>query len=145
MAVGHFMMAFESLLFPALFLLVFGVGVFKPNTTSQVGMLYAPRDHRRDRAYSIFYVGINVGAFLSPLICGTLGETVGWHYGFGAAGVGMLIALAIYLIGWRDLPADKLAEAKAHHQEKQPLTHDDWRAVLALLLTCLPLTLYWAC
>ncbi len=108
MAFGHFMMAFESLLFPALFLLVIGVGIFKPNTTSQVGSLYAPGDHRRDRAYSIFYVGINVGAFLSPLVCGSLGENVGWHYGFGAAGVGMLIALAVYLPGLKTLPEDEL-------------------------------------
>ena len=145
MALGHFMMAFEQLLFPALFLLIVGVGVFKTNTTSQVGMLYAPGDHRRDRAYSIFYVGINIGAFLSPLVCGSLGEGWGWHYGFGAAGVGMLIALAIYIAGWRNLPPDRLAEAKAHRQDKRPLTRDEWRSVAALILTCLPLTFFWAC
>ena len=66
---------------------------FKPNISTQVGGLYAPGDPRRDRAYSIFYVGINVGAFLAPLVCGTLGEKVGWHYGFAAAGVGMCIGL----------------------------------------------------
>ena len=104
MALGHFMMAVESLLFPALLLLVFGGGMFKPNTTSQVGSLYAPGDTRRDSAYSIFYVGINIGAFLSPLVCGTLGETVGWHYGFAAAGVGMLFALAVYLCGLQHAP-----------------------------------------
>ena len=69
------------------------LGCFKPNISTQVGGLYAPGDHRRDRAYSIFYVGINVGAFLAPLVCGTLGEEVGWHYGFAAAGVGMCIGL----------------------------------------------------
>ncbi|MSP95591.1 MAG: MFS transporter, partial [Alphaproteobacteria bacterium] len=104
MGFGHFMMAFEALLFPALFLLVVGGGLFKTNTTAQVGTLYAPGDPRRDRAYSIFYVGVNIGAFIAPLIIGTLGETIGWHYGFGAAGIGMLIALAIYLIGFNQLP-----------------------------------------
>ena len=131
MALGHFMMAVESLLFPALFLLVGGGGIFKPNTTGQVGSLYAPGDHRRDRAYSIFYVGVNVGAFFAPLVCGTLGEEVGWHYGFGAAGVGMLIALAVYLFGFNHLPEDELTKSKAAHREKVPLTRDERRGVMA--------------
>ena len=89
MAVGHFMMAFEPLFLFALLVLILGNGAFKPNISTQVGALYAPGDPRRDRAFSIFYVGINLGAFLAPLVCGTLGEEVGWHYGFAAAGVGM--------------------------------------------------------
>ena len=109
MAVGHFMMAFEPLLLFALALLILGNGAFKPNMSSQVGELYPPGDPRRDRAYSIFYVGINLGAFLAPLVCGTLGERVGWHYGFGAAGVGMLIGLAIYLYASPKLPPDRLS------------------------------------
>ena len=104
MALGHFMMAFEPLLLFALLTLILGNGAFKPNISTQVGALYAPGDPRRDRAYSIFYVGINIGAFLAPLICGTLGEELGWHYGFAAAGVGMLIALAIYLAGFAAFP-----------------------------------------
>ena len=98
MAVGHFMMAFEPLFLFALTMLILGNGCFKPNMSAQVGTLYAPGDPRRDRAYSIFYVGINLGAFLAPLVCGTLGEAVGWHWGFGAAGVGMIIGLVTYLI-----------------------------------------------
>ena len=145
MAFGHFMMAVESLLFPALLLLIIGGGIFKPQTTSQVGSLYAPGDHRRDRAYSIFYVGVNVGAFIAPLICGTLGEEVGWHYGFGAAGVGMLVALAVYLYGFSALPEDELTKAREQHREKQPLTRDERRSVMALIFLCIPLTLYWAC
>jgi proton-dependent oligopeptide transporter, POT family len=97
MAIGHFMMAVEQLFLFALLALILGSGCFKPNISTQVGGLYAPGDERRDRAYSIFYVGINLGAFLAPLICGTLGEKAGWHYGFVAAGVGMLIGLSIYL------------------------------------------------
>src|ERR1700716_1539147 len=77
MALGHFMMAFESLLLFALLTLILGNGAFKPNMSAQVGTLYAPGDPRRDRAYSIFYVGINLGAFLAPLVCGTLGEEAG--------------------------------------------------------------------
>ena len=142
MAFGHFMMASEALLFPALTLLIFGGGLFKTNTSSQVGLLYRADDSRRDSGYTIFYIGINLGAFLAPFICGTLGEEVGWHWGFAAAGVGILCALAVYFIGWKHLPPDagrvtKVAAAK--------LTRQDWRAVSALLLLVIPLTLYWAC
>src|SRR6185295_20380188 len=91
MAIGHFMMAFEPLFLLALLVLILGNGAFKPNISTQVGSLYAPGDARRDRAFSIFYVGVNLGAFFSPLVCGTLGSVYGWHYGFAAAGVGMLI------------------------------------------------------
>ncbi len=145
MAIGHFMMAFESLLFIALFVLVIGVGIFKPNTTSQVGSLYEAGDHRRDRAYSIFYVGVNVGAFLAPFVCGTLGEEVGWHYGFGAAGVGMLIALGVYAFGYGALPEDELTKRETAPAERKPLTREDWRAVWAMIVLCIPVTLYWAC
>src|SRR4029079_15090904 len=86
MAVGHFMMAFEPLFLIALTVLILGNGAFKPTMSAQVGGLYAPGDHRRDRAYSIFYVGINLGAFLAPLVCGTLGEEIGWAHAFGADG-----------------------------------------------------------
>ena len=79
MAIGHFLMAFESLFLVALLLLILGNGGFKPNISTQVGALYAPDDHRRDRAYSIFYVGINIGAFLAPLVCGALAASLGWH------------------------------------------------------------------
>src|SRR5271167_4939554 len=118
MAIGHFMMAVEQLFVFALLALILGNGCFKPNISTQVGGLYAPSDHRRDRAYSIFYVGINVGAFLAPLVCGTLGETVGWHYGFAAAGVGMCIGLFTYLYAWPLLPEDELH--KAARKEPRP-------------------------
>src|ERR1700761_8229594 len=109
MAFGHFMMASERLFLFALLALILGSGCFKPNISTQVGGLYAPGDPRRDRAYSIFYVGINLGAFLAPLICGTLGEEAGWHYGFAAAGVGMCIGLCIYLYALPTLPQDTLS------------------------------------
>ena len=146
MAVGHFMMAFEPLFLFALLMLILGNGAFKPNMSAQVGSLYHPGDPRRDRAYSIFYVGINLGAFLAPLVCGTLGEEVGWHYGFGAAGVGMTVALVIYLYALysRSLPPDELHKAKALAHEKLPLTRVEWESVLALIVVCIPVTLFWA-
>jgi POT family proton-dependent oligopeptide transporter len=143
MAFGHFMMAFESLLFPALLVLILGGGLFKTNTTAQVGMLYEEGDSRRDRAYSIFYVGVNLGAFIAPLIAGTLGEEVGWHYGFASAGVGMLIALGVYLLGWGDLPKEGLRESKL--VERKPLSGEEWKSVGALVLLVIPITLWWAC
>src|SRR6266849_1628244 len=140
MAAGHFMMAFEPLLLFALLTLILGNGAFKPNMSAQVGDLYAPGDPRRDRAYSIFYVGINLGAFLAPLVCGTLGEKAGWHYGFGAAGVGMLIGLAIYLYAAPSLPRDEITPAAA----RAPLMREERRAIVALLVLFMPTTLFWA-
>ena len=144
MAIGHFMMAVEQLFLFALLALILGSGAFKPNISTQVGGLYAPGDRRRDRAYSIFYVGINVGAFLAPLVCGTLGEQVGWHYGFAAAGVGMLIGLSIYLYAMPLLPPDELQMAKAAHSQKRPLDRNEWRAVIAILVLFVPTALFWA-
>src|SRR4029079_4843659 len=144
MAAGHFIMAFDRWFFAALLLLILGNGAFKPNISTQVGGLYAPGDPRRDRAFSIFYVGINVGAFLAPLVCGTLGELLGWHYGFAATGVGMLIGLAIYLYAMPLLPLDELQKAEAAHVARKPLDRDEWRAIIALLCLCLPNTRFWA-
>jgi POT family proton-dependent oligopeptide transporter len=144
MAIGHFMMAFESLFLPALLTLIIGNGAFKPNISTQVGGLYAPGDHRRDRAYSIFYVGINLGAFFSPLICGTLGEKIGWHYGFGAAGVGMVIGLFIYLYGQRHLPPEEPVARRQAEKTKAPFTREEWKAVIALLILWFPTVLFWA-
>jgi POT family proton-dependent oligopeptide transporter len=168
MAAGHFMMAFEPLFLFALTLLILGNGCFKPNMSAQIGSLYAPGDPRLDRAYSIFYVGINLGAFLAPLVCGTLGEEVGWHYGFGAAGVGMTIALVIYLYALHSaaLPPDELHRRRLARAPRQPPTgyaphqfgdprgaprtgqderrRNEWHAIIALLILFLPNTLFWA-
>jgi POT family proton-dependent oligopeptide transporter len=144
MALGHFMMASEQLFLFALLALILGNGCFKPNISTQVGGLYAPGDHRRDRAYSIFYVGINVGAFLAPLVCGTLGEKVGFHYGFAAAGVGMCIGLCVYLYAFPLLPQDELEKRRAAHAEPPPLTPEQWRAIVALLVLFVPNILFWA-
>src|SRR5215469_6487054 len=143
MALGHFMMAFEPLFLFALLALILGNGAFKPNISTQVGRLYAPGDQRRDRAYSVFYVGINLGAFFSPLVCGTLGEEFGWGYGFSAAGVGMLIALSIYLCALRILPPDEPQLAQTHAARPR-LTSEERRGVTALLLLFIPVTFFWA-
>jgi POT family proton-dependent oligopeptide transporter len=144
MAVGHFMMAFESLFLLALATLIIANGAFKPNIVTQVGGLYAPGDHRRDRAYSIFYVGINIGAFLAPLVCGTLGEELGWHYGFLAAGVGMTVGLAVYLTALPLLPADEIHKLQAAGLGRAPLDRSQWRTIAALAVLFVPTTLFFA-
>ena len=144
MAAGHFMMAFEPLFLIALTTLIIANGAFKPNIVTQVGGLYAPGDQRRDLAYSIFYVGINVGAFLAPLVCGTLGEALGWHYGFLAAGVGMTIALAVYLFALPLLPPDEMHRLQAAGLDKQPLDRSEWRSIVALAVLFVPTTLFFA-
>ena len=105
MALGHFLMAIEGAFLFALLCLVLGCGMFKGNIASQVGSLYKPDDLRRADAFQIFYLGINAGVIASPLVVGTLGEVWGWHYGFAAAGVGMLLAIGIYLSGQKYLRA----------------------------------------
>jgi POT family proton-dependent oligopeptide transporter len=101
MAAGHFMMAFEPLFFPALATIALGNGLFLPSLPSQIDDLYERGDPRIGWAFNVYYVGVNIGGFLAPLVCGVLGETLGWHWGFGAAGVGMCVGLAVYLWGQR--------------------------------------------
>lgn len=142
MVAGHFMMAFEHLFLLALLLLILGNGAFKPNISTQVGGLYATDDPRRDRAYSIFYVGINVGAFFSPLVCGSLGENVGWHYGFASAGVGMAIGLATYVAGLPRLPKQRFQDPPV--EAEKPANPDLRRSLLGLAILLIPSTLFWA-
>ena len=136
MAAGHFLMAFETAFLFALLCLVLGCGMFKGNIASQVGALYKPEDLRRADAFQIFYLGINAGVIISPLIVGSLGEKVGWHYGFAAAGVGMLLAIGIYLSGQKYLRASdnnpRLASVK--NVPKAKLTKQEWTSVIALIL-----------
>ncbi|HMA55932.1 MAG TPA: peptide MFS transporter, partial [Pseudolabrys sp.] len=139
MAIGHFMMAFERLFLFALGLLILGNGAFKPNISTQVGALYAPGDRRRDRAFSIFYVGINLGAFLAPLVCGTFGEELGWHYGFAAAGIGMTFGLLIYIAATPHLPEEAFAR-----RSRAPLDRNARQSIVALLLLFMPVSLFWA-
>ncbi|MBI5241770.1 MAG: peptide MFS transporter [Elusimicrobia bacterium] len=140
MAAAEFMLMKQSLFFPALLLMIVGNGFFKPNISTQVGGLYPQGDHRRDRAFSIFYVGINVGATLSPLIAGTLGENYAPYgrWGFCSAGVGMLLGLAVYMWGQRHLAPDNLMKraASAEPKKVEPLTKDEWKKIGALVAVC---------
>ncbi len=124
MAAGHFSMALPPLLDLALVLLVLGNGFFKPNISTLVGGLYGPDDPRRDGGFTLFYMGINLGAFLAPLVCGTLGEKFGWHWGFAAAGVGMLLAVGVFTAG----------HASLRHRGRagRRLRPADWWLVLSL-------------
>lgn len=144
MAIGHFLMASENMFLLALLFLILGNGCFKPNISTQVGGLYPEGDPRRDGAFTIFYMGINLGAFLSPLVCGTLGQKVGWHYGFGAAGVGMMIGLLVYWLGSGLLPTDSRQQLENDKQEKRPLTKGEWNAVYALIFLCFLNIMFWA-
>jgi POT family proton-dependent oligopeptide transporter len=143
MAAGHFLMAFEPAFLFALLCLILGCGMFKGNIASQVGSLYKPDDLRRADAFQIFYLGINAGVIASPLIVGTLGEVWGWHYGFAAAGVGMLLATAIYLSGQKYLRGEEIEKRAAaaaspaqiaSAARTAKLTGRDWRAVIALIV-----------
>lgn len=135
MALGHFLMAFDASFLFALLCLIIGSGLFKGNIASQVGALYKPEDLRRADAFQIFYLGINAGVIASPLIVGTLGEVYGWHYGFGAAGVGMLIALVIYVAGQQHLPKEHFEPQGAKSEApKEKLQRGDWMAVAALII-----------
>jgi len=120
MSFGHFLMASESLLYFALAAIALGNGLFLPSLPSQIDDLYAKDDPRRGSAYNFYYVGINVGGLLAPLVCGTLGELYGWHWGFGAAGVGMLLGLAIYTLGARWLPPERPKPRDVAPAERMP-------------------------
>lgn len=145
MAAGEFMLTQDSLFFFGLLALIIGNGGFKPNISTQVGNLYKPGDSRIDRAYSIFYVGINVGAALGPFICGTLAQSVDWHWGFFAAGVGVSLAVIWYFFALRTLPPDRITKARQTHAAKvrTKLTADDWKAIGALVLLIIPSALFW--
>ncbi|HET9418551.1 MAG TPA: peptide MFS transporter [Chthoniobacterales bacterium] len=141
MAAGHFLMAFDVTFLLALTCLLTGVGCFKGNLASQVGALYSTGDNRRADAFQIYYIFINAGVIISPLIAGTLGEVYGWHWGFGAAGVGMLIGLTIYLSGRKHLPPDSAVVEKSASAAKPRLTRREKLAIVALLVLLPVLTM----
>ncbi|CAN5464020.1 hypothetical protein BH10PLA2_BH10PLA2_22480 [soil metagenome] len=154
MALGHFLMTFTRLpaLFSALLLLVVGCGLLTPPLTSQVGLLYKPHDPRRDAGYTLFYMGINLGAFASPILCGWLVENTRgrYHAGFALAGFGMLLALVTYLVGLRWVVEldQKTSENSDRHQPGVPGLADrpttlssSWlNRAAPLLLTALGIT-----
>ena len=141
MSLGHFLMAFEVSFLGALACLLVGVGCFKGNIASQVGELYAPGDLRRADAFQIFLLGVNVAVIVSPLVCGTLGQKVAWHWGFGAAGVGMLLGLTVYLSGRRWLPADPGVTRAPPAVPRPRLAGGELKTVLVLIALLVPLAL----
>ena len=144
MVLGHFLMAFEQTFVFAITCLVLGVGFFKGNIASQVGELYKAGDPRRAFAYQTFLLGVQISVFFAPLVCGFLGEKVAWHWGFGAAGIGMTVALFVYLSGRKNLPPDRVFDrAKERAAAPVPkLVGRDWATigVLILLVPLLSLT-----
>lgn len=135
MMIGHFLMAFPNFLYLAIGMLIIGNGYFKPNISSLLGRLYKPDDVRRDSGFSIFYVGINLGAFLAPLIVGYVGETINWHYGFAIAGFGMLAGLIQFYIG-----QNKIIKEDISSQSKK-LNPADWGIITLVSVINLPLIL----
>ena len=142
MALGQFALAASVIVAPeireatlqfGLALLILGNGFFKPNISTIVGTLYSDNDPRKDGAFTIFYMGINLGAFLSPLICGTLGETIGWEYGFASAGIGMLVGTA-----WFYFQSNQLGHVGFSPKEKDitklRLVGKDWNEVIAYII-----------
>jgi POT family proton-dependent oligopeptide transporter len=127
-ALGHYTLAFqgvETVFFSGLALIVLGTGLLKANISSIVGRLYGPDDERRDPGFTIFYMGINLGATISPFVCGYLGQRIGWHWGFGAAGVGMTLGLVQYVLGAKRLGSAGLPPETPKDAGKQ------WLAVIA--------------
>ncbi len=137
---GHLGMTIENseqIFYLSLALIVSGVGFLKPNISTMVGALYDEGDPRRDSGFTIFYMGINIGAFTATLLCGYLGEQVGWAYGFGAAGIGMLFGLIIFLWGQKYL--EGLAEPPSKkYLEKVPglkgITYEYWAYMSGILM-----------
>jgi POT family proton-dependent oligopeptide transporter len=152
-AAGHFTMAVPGLPFfyTGLGLIIIGTGLLKPNVSSMVGSLYTREDTRRDAGFSIFYMGINLGAFIAPLICGWLGQKANWHLGFGAAGVGMTIGLIQYVAGKKYLTpvsetksvASEIVSADAPPKPAK-LTGTDWARIAAIGILTLFALLFWA-
>ncbi len=155
-ACGHFSMAIDDMrtFYLGLVLIVMGTGLLKPNISTMVGSLYEEKDPRRDGGFSIFYMGINVGAMIAPLVCGTLGQRVGWHWGFGAAGVGMTLGLVQYVLGKKRLQKalDRIEAAKATPPpgpsgEKTPresFTRAEWNRIGVIGILFVFSTFFWA-
>ncbi|MBI2341647.1 MAG: peptide MFS transporter [Deltaproteobacteria bacterium] len=143
MAVGEFVLMSQSLFFLGLGLMALGTGLFKPNVSTQVGSLYAQGDHRRDRAFNVFYMGINIGAILSPLICGTLGELYGWKWGFMSAGIGVTLGLVVYVWGQKYLAPDLIMKKTENKEEVKPLAREEYIKMAALLPLCLLNVVFW--
>ncbi|MGA8806845.1 MAG: peptide MFS transporter [Thermoanaerobaculia bacterium] len=153
-AAGHFMMAYPSLptFYAGLISIVIGTGLLKPNVSGIVGTLYSKDDVRRDAGFSVFYMGINLGAFIAPLICGPLGQRVNWHYGFGAAGVGMTLGVIQYVLGKKHIAPGLARHAKDEVDERaaeaaagksSSFTPQEWRRISVIGILFFFSMLFW--
>lgn len=140
MTLGHLAMAFDQSFLLALLLLILGAGFLRGNLIAQVGRLYQTGDERLAAGLQIYVAMVNTGGFIAPIITGLLGQTWGWHFGFGFAGFGMLIGLAIYLAGSKYIPADP---PRREPRQSAPLSRSEWRTVFFLIGLLPALTLYW--
>ena len=134
---GHLGMTVESneqIFYLSLALIVSGVGFLKPNISTMVGALYEEGDPRRDSGFTIFYMGINIGAFTATLLCGYLGEQVGWAYGFGAAGIGMLFGLIIFLWGQKYLEGLAEPPSNKYLQKMNGISYESWAYISGILM-----------
>ena len=137
---GHLAMAFDQSFLLAMLLLILGAGFLRGNLIAQVGRLYASGDSRLAAGLQIYVAMVNTGGFIAPIITGLLGQTWGWHFGFGFAGFGMMVGLATYVLGSKYIPADP---PRREIQAAPPLTRAEWRTIGFLFALLLPLTLYW--
>ena len=147
-AAGHLTLALDNMtaFYSGLVLLISGVGCLKPNISSMVGSLYKPGDSRRDSGFTIFYIGINIGAATAPLIVGYIGEVYGWHYGFGLAGIGMLLGQTVYLLGQKHLKevGNFLPIKKEPGKSKtKALTKIEKDRVIVLLISFIIVIVFW--
>lgn len=146
---GHTILAIQQdwAFYTGLGLIIAGVGMLKPNISTMVGGLYKQGDDRRDQGFTIFYIGINIGAFASALLVGYIGETVGWHYGFGLAGIGMLIGMLVYQWGQKYLEGvgEYLGDADNPDKElmERPLTKIEKDRMLVMFLSFLIIIVFW--
>ena len=147
---GHSILAIEEIwaFYSGLVLIVIGVGMLKPNISTMVGGLYVKGDVRRDKGFTLFYIGINIGAFLASIIVGYVGEVHGWHYGFGLAGLGMFLGLVQYAVGQKHLEhvgnfLGKSKEKSDLDAFKKPLNKVEKDRVVVLLLSFLIVILFW--
>ncbi len=147
LCVGHAVLALNSVttFYLGCLFIICGVGCLKPNISTMVGALYTARDERRDLGFYIFYMGINIGGFLAPILCGYVGETINWHYGFGLAAIGMFIGQAVYLWGQRYLHGigERPARTESLSHPRAPLTAIERDRIKVLVISFALIILFW--
>ncbi|WP_223634836.1 peptide MFS transporter [Corallococcus sp. EGB] len=154
MVIGHLLLALPGIpiFYTGLGFLIIGNGFFKPNISTMVGGLYPAGDGRRDGAFTIFYMGINLGAVLGNFICGTLGERVGWHWGFGSAGVGMTLGVLVFValgkrflgnVGMEPAPRPTPAQTPTVNGKRRAFSREEWDRIIVILIIAMFVVAFW--